>query len=253
MHVQAQEETINSSDEVVAPSPAQRQALRKATELDKKGKYAEAEREYRRALSLNPKDAQASLLLGNLHKNNKRDTEAALKYMAAGENAGNKRDKHNTMHNLGNVFYEQKEYDKAIEAYKESLRKDPTDEETRYNLALAKKKKAEGGGGGGEDDQETPAEDDPNGEGNDEGENKQKNPNQGEGGGEQEQKSPTEPADQGQNNTDQQETPTEQVPGQISPEQAQQLLDALEKKEANVLKRLQKQKQSQTKKTEKDW
>ena len=33
---------------------------------------------------------------------------------------------------------QKEEYDNAIEAYKQALRNNPTDEETRYNLALAK-------------------------------------------------------------------------------------------------------------------
>ena len=43
-------------------------------------------------------------------------------------------------HNLGNAYMQQKKYQKAIEAYKESLRRNPSDEKTRYNLALAMKK-----------------------------------------------------------------------------------------------------------------
>ena len=43
-------------------------------------------------------------------------------------------------HNLGNAYMQQKNYQKAIDAYKESLRTNPNDEKTRYNLALAMKK-----------------------------------------------------------------------------------------------------------------
>ena len=42
-------------------------------------------------------------------------------------------------HNIGNTFMQQGDLQKAIAAYKESLRKNPKDEETRYNLALAQK------------------------------------------------------------------------------------------------------------------
>ena len=52
------------------------------------------------------------------------------------------------------------QYDKAIEAYKESLRRNPTDDETRYNLALAiklnKQPPQQGGGGGGGGSQSDP-------------------------------------------------------------------------------------------------
>lgn len=43
-------------------------------------------------------------------------------------------------HNLGNSFYQQKEYSRAIDSYKNALRLNPSDQETRYNLALAMSK-----------------------------------------------------------------------------------------------------------------
>jgi tetratricopeptide (TPR) repeat protein len=43
-------------------------------------------------------------------------------------------------HNLGNAYLQQKNYQKAIEAYKKSLRTNPSDDKTRYNLALAMQK-----------------------------------------------------------------------------------------------------------------
>ena len=42
-------------------------------------------------------------------------------------------------HNMGVIFHSQKDYAKAVEAYKQSLRNNPKDDETRYNLALAQK------------------------------------------------------------------------------------------------------------------
>ena len=43
-------------------------------------------------------------------------------------------------HNLGNSQMQQKKYKEAIEAYKKSLRLNPTDKETRYNLSEAIRK-----------------------------------------------------------------------------------------------------------------
>ena len=42
-------------------------------------------------------------------------------------------------HNVGNIGMQSKEYAKSVEAYKQSLRLNPKDDETRYNLALAQK------------------------------------------------------------------------------------------------------------------
>ena len=50
-------------------------------------------------------------------------------------------EKAKTYHNIGNAHLKQKNYKQAVEAYKKSLRNNPSDEQTRYNLAEALKKK----------------------------------------------------------------------------------------------------------------
>ena len=40
-------------------------------------------------------------------------------------------------HNLGNAFYGQQQYDKAVASYQNALRLNPKDDETRYNLVKA--------------------------------------------------------------------------------------------------------------------
>ena len=49
-----------------------------------------------------------------------------------------KSEKHMAFHNMGNVFMKKKDYAKAVESYKNALRNNPKDDETRYNYALAK-------------------------------------------------------------------------------------------------------------------
>ena len=49
-----------------------------------------------------------------------------------------KEEKHKAFHNIGNVLMQNKKCKEAVEAYKNALRNDPTDDETRYNLGLAK-------------------------------------------------------------------------------------------------------------------
>merc|ERR1711991_196942 len=51
---------------------------------------------------------------------------------------GDKLSKAEAYHNMGNSFMKEKEYGKAVEAFKNSLRNNSKDDETRYNLALAK-------------------------------------------------------------------------------------------------------------------
>jgi tetratricopeptide (TPR) repeat protein len=47
-------------------------------------------------------------------------------------------EKHNAYHNLGNSLMLEKNYDEAVEAYKNALRNNPDDEETRYKSSHLK-------------------------------------------------------------------------------------------------------------------
>ena len=50
---------------------------------------------------------------------------------------------HKTHHNIGNIYMQKDEFENAVEAYKQALRNNPEDDQTRYNLALAKQKQQE--------------------------------------------------------------------------------------------------------------
>ena len=81
---------------------------------------------------------KATYNLGNTIYKAKKYNEAKDKYLACIESAKTKTDKHKAYHNLGNVYMQEKNYEKAIETYKNALKNNPSDEQTRYNLALAK-------------------------------------------------------------------------------------------------------------------
>ena len=100
--------------------------------------FVSAEVDYRKAISKSGENNAAPYNLGNAYYNKETFSEAFGSFKQAGELATDKEDKHKAYHNMGNVFMKQKEYEKAVEAYKEALRNNPKDEETRYNLALAK-------------------------------------------------------------------------------------------------------------------
>lgn len=106
--------------------------------------YATAEADYRVTESKkSTKKAVAGYNLGNSIYRQNQQGEAQIKYIQALESAKTKAEKHKMYHNLGNTFMLDKNYDAAAEAYKNALRNNPLDEETRYNYALAKKKKKE--------------------------------------------------------------------------------------------------------------
>lgn len=102
-------------------------------------KYADAESEYRLSQSKFNKKAKSSYNLGTTIYKQKQPGEAKYQFEKAAKDAKTKSEKHKAFHNLGNTLMSEKNYAGAAEAYKNALRNNPTDEETRYNYALAKK------------------------------------------------------------------------------------------------------------------
>jgi len=120
-------------------------ALKESTDLTWKGNkalsendFVAAEVDYRKAIAKSDDNGTAPFNLGNAYYNKETYSEAFGRFKQAGELSTSKPNKHKAYHNMGNVFMKKKEYEKAVEAYKEALRNNPKDEETRYNLALAK-------------------------------------------------------------------------------------------------------------------
>ena len=102
--------------------------------------FVAAEENYRTATAeAKPKLGVANYNLGTtIYKQNK-IAEAENSFKIAIKNATTKEEKHKSFHNLGNAFMQAKNYQGALEAYKNALRNNPQDDETRYNFALAKK------------------------------------------------------------------------------------------------------------------
>lgn len=245
--------------------------------------FAAAEAAFRKALSADPDNDIARYNFGNLYLKNDKQKEAFINLAETVQKSENRQLKHKSFHNQGNMLMEEERYGEAVEAYKNALRMQPNDDETRYNLALAKKKQEEDGGGGGDDDdqedeQEQPQDD--QGEGEDEDEDNQDNQDQdqkdqgdegdqededkeGEGEqdndeeGEQEQEQ-QQPQNQGgkdeEKEGEQQEQKPQQVEGKLSPEQIQNLLEAIENKEKDTQDKVnKKEEKGERVRTEKDW
>ena len=136
-------------------------------------------------------------------------------------------------HNMGVILQSSKQLPQCIEAYKESLRNNPKDDETRYNLALAQKQLKDQ-----QQDQQNQDQQEQQQQKKEEQEQQQNQDQQ-----EQDQK------DQQQQNQQQQQ----QNKNEMSKENAQQLLNAVMQDEKNIQDKVKKQIQIQGKKLEKDW
>ena len=123
---------------------AERKNVREGNKLYETEKFTEAEIAYRKSLEVNPRSSEGTYNLGNALYKQKKFPEAAEQYqLLAGqgekmiETPEGKARLAEIYHNVGNIGMQSKEYAKSVEAYKQSLRLNPKDDETRYNLALA--------------------------------------------------------------------------------------------------------------------
>lgn len=116
-----------------------RQLIRNGNKMYHQQNYAKAEIEYRKALAKNPNNTQAMYNLGCALLMQQKDSAAVNLFQNAGKGETAKMRKAMAYHNIGVICQRHQLYGDAIEAYKESLRNNPADNETRYNLALCKR------------------------------------------------------------------------------------------------------------------
>ena len=116
-----------------------RQLVRQGNKQFRLGNYAEAEVSYRKAVEKNPRNAQAVYNLGNALLGQRKDSAAVSQFEQAAKLETNPIRKSQAYHNIGVICQGQKQFAQAIEAYKESLRNNPADDDTRYNLELCKR------------------------------------------------------------------------------------------------------------------
>ena len=123
----------------VAQAQSDRLLVRQGNKQFRAGNMAEAEVSYRKAVEKNPRNPQALYNLGNALLGQRKDSAAVSQFENAAKLETNPFRKAQAYHNIGVICQGQKQYAQAIEAYKESLRNNPTDDETRYNLEVCKR------------------------------------------------------------------------------------------------------------------
>ena len=188
-----------------------------------KGAFKDAETNYRKAFETQ-KSNEAAYNLGNALYEQKSFPEAEKAYEHSAKNSRKPNLRANSWYNKGNTHLSEKKYSEAIESYKQALRENPSLNNARYNLAYAqtmlKKNQAP-----------PPPQQKPDEKKNDE-------------------------KKQEQQNKQNEEQPTEQTPkphnGRINKDQADELLNALQREERKVRDKKEKQKGHPVS-PEKDW
>ena len=123
----------------VSAQKAERDYIRKGNRLFNDSVFVDAEVNYRKALEINPKSTVSMYNLGNTLSQQQKFQDAMEQYASASKIEKDKMKLAHIYHNMGVLFQAGKDYAKAVDAYKMSLRNNPADHETRYNLALAQK------------------------------------------------------------------------------------------------------------------
>ena len=124
-----------------ATAQSDRQYIREGNKQFRLGQYDKAEVSYRKAVEKNAKNPQAVYNLGNALMAQKKDSAAIQQFEQAAQVETNPMRKAAAYHNIGVICQTHKMYGEAIEAYKQALRNNPHDDETRYNLVLCKHQK----------------------------------------------------------------------------------------------------------------
>lgn len=123
----------------VLEAQTDRDFIRQGNKAYRQKNFPQAEVQYRKAISKNNGNPQALYNLGCALMMQNKASEAVKFYQKASEVETNKLRKAKIYHNIGIICQSGKMYGDAIKAYSESLRNNPHDNETRYNLALCKK------------------------------------------------------------------------------------------------------------------
>jgi len=126
---------------LLSPVVAQnaRQLVRQGNKQFRLGNAAESEVSYRKAVEKDVRNPQANYNLGNALMLQRKDSLAITQFEKAAKQETNPLRRAQAFHNMGVVCQQHQMFGEAIEAYKEALRNNPTDDQTRYNLALCKR------------------------------------------------------------------------------------------------------------------
>ena len=219
---------VLTSVNINAQSETYAKFYNKGNKLSEKN-FEEAEKNFRVAIDDTLGDLRATFNLSNKYYNESLYDEAISRQLEASELAKTKSEKHKAFHNLGNSLMKKEMCSEAVMAFKNALRNNPGDDETRYNLALAKKC---------EEDQQNEDQNKDDENKDDQNENKQdQNDNQNKDDNK---------SDKPKENKNQQ--------SKLSPQQIKNLLKAMENAEKKVQAKVNDKKQKGTKVvSEKDW
>lgn len=223
--------------------------VRKGNRAFKKGDYHAAEIEYKRGLAEDSTSLFSKYNLANALYKTDSFSEAELYMQNMGDTlkALSPEKASDYFHNSGNLALKQKKYQEAVDAYKESLRLNPNEMATKENLAYAQKMLKES------QNQQQQNQDQQN-QDNDDQQNQEQDQNRDQQDDRQ-QNQDQQNNDQNQNQQQNKEQQQQQGQPKITPQAAQQMLQAIEDKEKQTQEKVRKEKaeKQENQKKKKNW
>ncbi|MCR4994200.1 MAG: tetratricopeptide repeat protein [Bacteroidales bacterium] len=223
--------TLGLDNGVAAQKKNDRYFVRHGNRFYRDSTYAKAQVDYQKAIEKDNTNPVAHYNLGNAQLMQGQPKEAMKSYETAARLQKDKLRGAQAYHNMGVIFQSQKQYAEAIECYKNALRRNPKDDETRYNLALCQHQLQ-----------------------NQQQDQNNKDDQQGKDDQRQDQQQQQDQQKQQQQQQDQQQQQPQQEQPKMSKENAEQLLQAAQQEEKSTQEKVNKaQQQPQRRQLEKQW
>lgn len=247
---------------LTASAQVDRHDVRAGNRKFRKDNWKEADISYRKALVKDSTSVAANYNLANTLYRQENYEEAEKLMKKIGDNASASANAADYWYNTGDIAIAKKDWQGAVNAFKEALLKNPSDMDAKENYIYAKKmlenqQKNGGGNGDGQDNQ------DQNKNGQDQ--NKDQNNDQNKDGQNKDGQNKDQDQDQDQNQNQNQnqnngqgngnQQPPQGQEGKISPQQAQQMLRAIQAKEKETQDKVNKEKADalKSRQKEKNW
>ena len=212
---------------LTASAQVDRHDVRAGNRKFRKDNWKEADISYRKALVKDSTSVAANYNLANTLYRQENYEEAEKLMKKIGDNASASANAADYWYNTGDIAIAKKDWQGAVNAFKEALLKNPSDMDAKENYIYAKKmlENQQKNGGGNGDGQEN----------KDQDQNQDQNQNNGQGNGNQQ--------------------PPQGQEGKISPQQAQQMLRAIQAKEKETQDKVNKEKADalKSRQKEKNW
>lgn len=225
------------NEDPVKPTLSFKKTINNGNQEFDKRQYDSAQKAYKDALKQNPKSFEANFNMADA-------LYASGKYEEAKSSLGNslkspttKENKADAYHNIGNSLLKQRKWQKAADAFKQSLLLNPNDKDTKYNLAYAQEMMRQ------ENKKDKKNKDNKNNKDNQQKKDQQKK--QGDQDKDQQNQKQDKEKQQPQNQAPMQ-------PSKLTKQQADNILNALDQEEQDLHKKEKAQKGTPVK-PEKDW